>query len=137
MTSPAHDRRGEDWIERAALAASFLCLVHCLALPLLIAALPALSALFSLPETTHVWLLGFAAPTSGAALLAGHRRHQAPWPLGAGGLGLLLLAIGALLLAGGNAETPVTVAGSLILATAHIGNWRLRHCDGACDTRPE
>lgn len=128
--------RGEDWIERAAFTASLLCLVHCLALPLVIAALPMLARALALPESVHVWLLAFAIPASGAALLAGHVRHGAAWPLGAGGVGLLLLAVGALAFGGSGAETPLTVSGGLILASAHIGNWRLRHARHDCD-RPE
>ena len=117
----------EDWFERAAMSASLLCLVHCLALPLVIAALPALSQILAIPESFHVWVLGFAVPTSAAALLAGRARHGASWPLVVGMLGLLLLAMGALMFGETEGETPVTVAGSLALACAHIGNWRMRH----------
>jgi len=116
-----------DWFERAAVGASALCLIHCAGLPLLLAALPALSKLIALPESFHVWVLGFAVPTSGAALLLGHRGHRARLPLVAGGVGLALLADGALVLLGGPYETPVTVAGSICLVFAHLANWRLRH----------
>ncbi|MEI9851199.1 MAG: MerC domain-containing protein [Sphingomonas sp.] len=116
-----------DWFERAAVGASLLCLVHCAGLPLLLAALPALSSLIALPEDFHIWILGFAAPASGAALLLGVRRHRAWLPLAAGSLGLALLSAGALLLVGGPYETPVTLAGSLFLVFAHVVNWRLRH----------
>ncbi|MEI9926844.1 MAG: MerC domain-containing protein [Sphingomonas sp.] len=116
-----------DWLERAALGASAVCLVHCAGLPLLLAALPALSKLIALPESFHVWVLGFAVPISGATLLAGLRRHRTRRPLVAGGVGLALLSAGALVLLGGPYETPVTIAGSLCLAFAHVSNWRLRH----------
>ena len=116
-----------DWFERAAVGASALCLIHCAGLPLLLAALPALSKLIALPESFHIWVLGFAVPMSGAALLLGHRRHRASSPLVAGGIGLALLSIGALLLLGGPLETPVTIAGSICLVFAHFSNWRRRH----------
>ena len=87
-----------DWVERAALGASFLCLIHCAGLPLLLAALPALSRLIAIPEDFHAWILGLA-----------------------------LLSAGALLLLGGPYETPVTTAGSVLLVLAHVANWRLRH----------
>lgn len=116
-----------DWVEKAAIGTSALCLIHCAGLPPLLAALPALSKLLALPESFHVWVLAFAGRTSGAALLLGHRRHRARLPLVAGSSGLGLLAIGALLLLGGRFETPVTVAGSLCLVFAHVANWRLRH----------
>ena len=47
LLSPTHR---EDWFERAAMGASMLCLVHCLALPLIIAALPALSQILAIPR---------------------------------------------------------------------------------------
>lgn len=117
----------EDFLERAAMGASLLCLIHCLALPLVIAALPALSRILNISESFHIWVLLFATPTSGAALFAGRLRHGAFWPITLGFVGLLCLAIGALLFLETPVETPVTVSGSLLLATAHIGNWRLRH----------
>jgi len=116
-----------DWVERAAVGASALCLIHCAGLPLLLAALPALSKAIALPESFHIWVLGFAVPTSGAALLLGHKGHRARLPLVVGSIGLAFLAAGALVLLGGPYETPVTIAGSLCLVFAHISNWRLRH----------
>ena len=111
-----------DWFERAAVSASMLCLLHCLALPLLIA-----SRILTIPETFHLWVLALAVPTSAAALLAGRARHGATWPVATGCLGLALLALGAITFGETSWETPITVSGSLTLATAHIGNWRLRH----------
>lgn len=122
----AHSRARNDWMESAAVGASLLCLAHCLALPLIIAALPALSNVLAIPETFHLWVLGFAVPASGAALVAGRARHGARWPLALGALGLILLAVGAILFGSMPAETPTTVAGSLLLVTAHLCNWRLR-----------
>lgn len=116
-----------DWVERAAVGASALCLIHCAGLPLLLAALPLLSKLIVLPESLHVWALGFVVPTSGAALLLGHRGHRTRLPLVAGGIGLAFLATGALVLLGGPFETPITIAGSICLVFAHLANWRLRH----------
>ena len=116
-----------DWIERAALSASFLCLVHCLALPFLLAALPVLSGVFALPGDLHVVILAFAIPSSLAALLLGRHGHRAGAPLAIGIMGLSLLTLGALAFGSTRLETPVTVAGSLALAFAHVANWRLRH----------
>ncbi len=116
-----------DWFERAAASASILCLIHCAGLPLLLAVLPALSRVLALPESLHLWLLAFAVPASGSALSFGFRQHRAWWPLLAGATGLALLATGALLLEGERYETLATMAGSLCLVLAHIGNWRRRH----------
>lgn len=123
---------GIDWVERAAIGASTLCLIHCTGLPLLLAALPALSSLIHVPESFHVWILAFAVPSSAPALLSGRSRHRRAYPLLAGIAGLVLLATGALLLLGGSWETPVTILGSLCLAVAHVANWRLRHLHHHC-----
>ena len=124
---PSATPRATDWVERAAVSASFLCLIHCVGLPLLLAALPALARLVPLPESFHVWVLAFAAPSSAVALIAGYRSHHARYPLLLGCIGLAMLAAGALWLLGSRYETPVTIAGSLCLAATHIANWRLRH----------
>lgn len=124
---PPADAPVTDLFERAALGASLLCLIHCIGLPLLLAALPALSRLIALPEDFHLWILAFAVPTSGAALLAGVGRHRDWLPLAAGGTGMVLLSVGAFFLLAGPYEMPVTIAGSLALVVAHVANWRLRH----------
>ena len=116
-----------DWIERAAVGASILCLIHCLTLPILLAALPALSTILSVPESIHVWILAFAIPAAGAALVTGYRRHMARYPMVMGVIGLTFMAIGAFVFAQQWLETPITVFGSITLASAHVINWRLRH----------
>lgn len=116
-----------DWFERVAASASILCLIHCAGLPLLLAVLPALSRVLALPESLHLWLLAFAVPASGSALYFGFRRHRSWRPVVAGVLGLVLLAIGALLFEGERVEVLATIAGSLCLVTAHVANWRRRH----------
>ena len=109
------------------MGASFACLVHCMGLPLIVAMLPTLQQALSLPDQVHVWLLWFVVPASGFALVSGQLRHGKIWPLALGLCGLGALAAGALVLLGTAAETPVTVAGSLMLAGAHLANWRFRH----------
>ncbi|MGN6819960.1 MAG: MerC domain-containing protein [Sphingomonas sp.] len=116
-----------DWVERAALSASTLCLIHCLALPFVLAALPVLSSVGTLPVDLHVAILVFAIPSSLIALVIGQRGHLHAAPLLVGIAGLTLLALGALVFGAGALETPLTVAGSLTLAGAHVANWRLRH----------
>lgn len=126
MDGASATRRREDWLESVALSASMLCLVHCLALPLLIAALPVLSSALAIPESFHLWVLAFAIPASGTALVSGRAQHGAQGPLLAGMAGLALLALGVLAFGETRWETPVTVLGSLALAGAHYGNWQLR-----------
>lgn len=130
-----------DWMERAAIGGSLLCLVHCIALPSAIALLPALGNA-ALPHDAHVWLLAFVVPATGGALIAGYRGHRDPRPLVVGVAGLCLLAVAALLLLETAWETPLTVIGSLAIVAAHGGNWMLRHAgptrtDCPCDAGGE
>lgn len=116
-----------DWLDRAAMAGSAACMVHCLALPIFLAAVPAVSAFIVIPESFHRWVLLFAAPIAAIALVGGHARHAASWPLCLGAAGLGLMTIGAFALPEGGAEIAVTVTGGILVAIAHIGNLRLRH----------
>lgn len=124
--SPRSNSTRTDWAERTALAASALCLAHCLALPLLFAALPMLAELIALPESFHILMVAIAVPSSGFALIDGYSRHWATAPLVLGGAGLSGLIAGATALGGTSAETWVTVLASVTLAFAHGWNWRLR-----------
>jgi hypothetical protein len=114
------------WFDGLAVGASVLCLIHCLALPILIAALPALAARLELGEGFHLAVLAFALPVSAVALGEGWRRHRGLTPLFVGAAGLTLLAAGLAFEDWVAVETGLTVAGSLLLAGAHIANWRGR-----------
>ena len=118
--------RTSDLVESMAIMGALACLAHCIALPLVIALLPALTAVTPLPTTFHIVALGFAVPTTAAALFLGYRRHRWAGPLIGGGIGLALLAIGVLVFGEGTLEIPVTILGSLAIAGAHVANWRYR-----------
>jgi hypothetical protein len=118
--------RKDDLIEGIAVGATIACLVHCLALPLLIAIIPVIPAVLPIPEHFHAIALGLAIPATGGALFAGYRRHRVAAPLLAGTMGLLLLTLGATHWEATPLETPVTVLGSLCIAAAHLVNWRYR-----------
>lgn len=114
------------WFDGLAVGASALCLLHCLGLPILIAALPALAGRLDLGDGFHLGVLAFALPVSAYALGEGWRRHRGLTPLFVGAAGLALLALGLAFEAWAVVETGVTVAGSLLLAGAHLANWRGR-----------
>ena len=108
---------------------SMLCLVHCLALPLLVAALPLIAASVVTSESFHVWMLVAIVPTSVLALGSGFRKHRQAMLFLPGVAGLCLIAAGAF----GPAligmppwlDTALTVFGGLLLATAHVLNYLL------------
>ncbi|SOB87275.1 MerC mercury resistance protein [Sphingomonas guangdongensis] len=107
-----------------AIGASALCLLHCLALPAAILLLPALAVFLQVPESFHLAALAVAVPTSAVALGAGYRTHETAQAIGVALPGIALLAWGALMAQGVAAETGSTVAGALLLALAHVLNWR-------------
>lgn len=117
--------------DRLAIGSSFACLVHCLLLPLAIAFAPALARLGGATESLHLLMFLIAVPASALAMLAGYRRHGLIIPA--------LMALAGLVLIGGGAlggfrlaiETSVTVAGSLLLAAAHLWNIRARRARGS------
>lgn len=112
--------------DASAIGLSLLCLIHCLLLPVAAALLPML-AIWSEAEWVHLLFVALAAPLAGLALWRSHRQHPLPRLLVLlAVLGLGGLLSGALGWPRESLETPLTVAGSLLLATAHIWNWHRR-----------
>ena len=116
---------------------SLTCLVHCLALPLILLLAPALSRWIALPEGVHAAILLLALPAAAVAMRDGWRRHRRTMPaiLAVTGLGLLALGLSAHegWIAAANPEMAdrlSTSAGALTLAAAHLVNWRWRHRSG-------
>lgn len=110
-------------LDGLAISASALCLVHCPALPVMIAFLPALATWTDGGEVFHVVMLAIAVALSGWTLIMGWRGHGAIAPLVIGGCGLALLAAG-LGFDGIALGTVLTVAGGVVLALAHVRNVR-------------
>lgn len=110
--------------DRLAVGASLTCLVHCLFLPLVVAALPSISSMIRMPEAFHVIMVAVALPLSLGALISGRARHGYHVPILVGAAGLALMAL-ALFLPGERLETYVTVAGSVGVVLAHALNLRL------------
>ena len=114
-------------LDLSAIGLSALCLVHCLALPVLALALPLLGS-WAHAEWVHVVFVSLAAPIALLALMDWSMLKPSSWrlvALAAAGLGLMLA--GALEVPVVSWERPLTVAGGLLLATAHLANWRRRH----------
>ena len=113
-------------LDLSAAGLSSLCLAHCLALPLLAAVLPVFGP-WARAEWVHAVFVLIAAPLSAGALWVNSRDGRRPPGLYAAALlGLVLLALGAVGWPRPGLETPITVAGSLTLVSAHLWNWRRR-----------
>ena len=110
-------------LDASAISLSGLCLAHCLALPL-VAAFSPLVATWAEAEWVHGVLIGIAAPLSALALW---RKDQRLRVIVLALIGLSLMALGVAHWPSKNLETPLTVAGSLLLASSHVFNWKRRH----------
>jgi len=115
-----------DIVESTAISASTLCMVHCLALPLLLFVLPGLLGTFFQSEAFHLTALGLVAPAALAAFLLGYRRHGGAGPLLLGTTGIACLVLALLHADLPLGETGLTVIGSILLVAGHAWNWRKR-----------
>ena len=118
---PTPDAATASVVDRCAASIAEQCLAHCLALPLLISSL-SLAAPFAENELVHKALVLIAAPATFLAIYADAKIPGRRVFIGAAILGLGLLMAGAFVPALEAYEEPVTVAGSVTLAAAHI--WR-------------
>ncbi|MEO0369636.1 MAG: MerC domain-containing protein [Pseudomonadota bacterium] len=128
------------WSDRLAIGFSLVCIIHCLVLPLLLVAVPALGASFFADEQFHFWLVFAVIPTSLYSLSLGCRRHHRNMVLVLGliGIGLLLVGLAAEDLSLGEwGERSFTVLGALFVAAAHIRNFQLCRSSDADDCHPE
>lgn len=116
-------------LDNAAVALSGLCLLHCLALPMLIAMLPFLGQFGA--GHFHIQMLIAVVPVSIIAFALGFRRHHSRSVVAWGGVGVLLLMVGGTIAHGSYgivADRLLTICGALILAAAHYFNNRFsRH----------
>jgi hypothetical protein len=115
--------KSTSWLDGAAVGLSALCLIHCLALPLLVAGLP-FFAQFS-EGHLHAQMLVVVLPLSIIALSLGFRHHRSAVIVSTGIVGMAILTIGATIAheqLGIVADRIFTIVGALVLATAHFYN---------------
>jgi len=112
-------------LDRAAILLSGLCVVHCLALPILIVATPFFGQLAD--GHLHAQMLIIVLPLSTGALALGFRQHRNLRIIVAGVAGMLLLALGGTVMHnqfGIAADRAFTMTGAVILAFSHWFNSR-------------
>ncbi len=115
--------KSTDWLDGAAIGLSGLCLLHCLALPFFVGALPML-----VPFTEshlHAQMLYFAVPLSVVAVGIGYARHRNSSVVLTAVAGMSLLVLGATVAHGSLgivADRLFTISGSIVLAAAHLWN---------------
>lgn len=118
--------------DQVAIALSAVCIVHCLAVPVLVAVLPIAALSFGNDQHFHGLMLWLVVPTSAVGFGLGYRLHRRAGIVAAGAVGILILWAAA---AYGHtawpeaAEILVSLVGSLLLGGAHWQNFRLvRRC---------
>jgi hypothetical protein len=119
---PVSTRRGT--LDLVAAILSSLCLIHCIAVPVAIALLPALALVVPDIEWLHAALLVIAVPASGLALWRGWHVHRNPAPARIGAAGLLVMATALFAVPHSVTEVMLTVGGGLLVATGHLFNLR-------------
>lgn len=125
--------------DKLGVAGSGLCLLHCLALPVLVGALPSLGLVFLADEMVHEILAFLLIGLAALAFVPGYRRHgdKRVLVLMAIGLGLILFATwgSAVIDLHGAGETIVSVAGSLFLISAHFLNHSFCKSCSVCEAK--
>jgi hypothetical protein len=115
------------YFDRIAIALSTICIVHCLTVPVLIAVLPVVAVAWGSDAHFHSLMLWLVVPTSAVGFALGYRVHRQAGLVALGAAAVVALAIAALW---GHAvwtpaiETLASVAASLVLAYAHLRNFR-------------
>ena len=113
-------------LDMYAIGLSTLCVLHCLALPLLVVLMP-VAAQFSENELVHRALVIVAVPVS-LRVIWKTRPVMGNWLFVSAalvGLGLLLLA--AFVETASPYEESITVTGAVLLGSAHLWHWK-RKC---------
>ncbi len=115
------------YFDRVAIALSTICIVHCLAMPVVIAVLPVAAFAVGGDGHFHTLMLWFVVPTSVLGFGLGLRVHKRYDIVAMGVVAIAALAAAALW---GHAawdpsiEVVVNVASSVLLAAAHWRNFR-------------
>jgi len=118
--------------DQIAIALSAICLVHCLAVPVLVAVLPIAAISFGNSEHFHGLMLWLVVPTSFVGFSLGYRLHRRKGLVALGAVGVIVLGVAAIRGHGTwveALEVAVSVTGSLLLGGAHWLNFReVRRC---------
>ena len=117
--------------DRAGVAASALCAVHCLAGAVL-ASVSGVAPVFA-DVGVEIAFASLAVVLAASALAGAYRRHGRCKPCILGALGIVALAVARLAHLGSEAaEAAMSVAGGGLLVTAHVTNIRALRCARAC-----
>lgn len=83
------------WADWLGMAASIGCAIHCAAMPMVIAYLPAFGLSWLADEGFHRWMAALCFGLAALAFLPGWKKHRSLVPFFFGGIGVLLLSVAA------------------------------------------
>ncbi len=121
-------------LNKVGATASFVCAIHCLAMPFVFALLPAATT-FLKDERIEWGIIGFTVLVGMLSLLPSYIRHHKqirPLALFIFGLGIIL-GVKMLIEEGGHLETPGMILGALFVGGANLLNNRLCHTCPTCE----
>ncbi|MDX1570318.1 MAG: MerC domain-containing protein [Xanthomonadales bacterium] len=127
-------------LDSVAMGISGLCLVQCLATPLLLIFLPVIGGSVLHGEQFHRVLVFVILPTSVVAFVMGCWQHRRWGVLVPASIGLAMIITAAVLgyeRLGMTWETIITLIGTLFLAWAHLQNYRLCRDPAICPDHSE
>jgi hypothetical protein len=118
--------------DRVGALASFLCAIHCAALPFVLAILPLLGLSFLADHAFERGFVLFASALALVALVNGYRRHHRSLPLRLALPGLTLLIVGVTFAEGYSimVHSVLVTCGGMLLASAHFFNLRFDRQSG-------
>lgn len=112
--------------DRIGTVASFLCAIHCAALPFVLALLPLLGLSFLADHRFERGFVMFACALALTSLIGGFRRHHQPLALVLAIPGLLLLLLGVTFAENYSIilHSVLVTCGGLLVASSHFVNLR-------------
>ncbi|QAU23446.1 MerC domain-containing protein [Dyella sp. M7H15-1] len=113
--------------DRLGATASFLCAIHCAALPFVLAILPLLGLSFLADHAFERGFVLFASALAMFALVSGYRRHHRLLPLRLALTGLALLVVGVTFAENVSIvlHSVFVTCGGMLVASAHFVNLRI------------
>ncbi|PXA05605.1 hypothetical protein DDZ13_01655 [Coraliomargarita sinensis] len=95
MENATAQKHSHGWLDQLAIGMAAVCAVHCLLTPILVIALPIIATSFFVHEDFHLWMILLVLPTTAFAVFMGCRKHKDRWvaALSAVGLSILVFAL--------------------------------------------
>ncbi len=122
-------------VEFMSIVGPSVCLVHCLATPLVVGLLPLIGTKHSLLGLNEQMLALIVVPLCTLALVPGYLKHGQKTVLGFMTAGIVLVLFGSFfadqVIAKGS-ELPISILGSICLIRAALLNRRFCHCKAPC-----